>query len=59
MLLRSMLSGRVWNGFLLGKSKKEDVPCQFCGGADGDGHLFWECSFFFVMSGSILSLLHS
>ena len=45
MLLRSIFSGRVWNGFLLGKSKKEDVPCQFCGGADGDGHLFWECSF--------------
>ena len=45
MLLRSMLSERVWDGFLLGKSKKEDVPCQFCGVADGDGHLFWECSF--------------
>ena len=20
------------------------VPCQFCGGADGDGHFFWECT---------------
>ena len=30
---------RVWNGFLLGKAKKEDVPCRFCGGRDGDGHL--------------------
>ena len=40
MLLRSILSGGVWNGFLLGKSKKEDVPCQFCGGADGDGPEF-------------------
>ena len=37
--------GRVWNGFLLGKAKKEDVPCRFCGKKDGDGHLFWECSF--------------
>ena len=45
MLLRSILAGGVWNGFLLGKSKKEDVPCQCCGGVDGDGHLFWECPF--------------
>ena len=37
--------GRVWNGFLLGKARKEDVPCRFCGKRDGDGHLFWECSF--------------
>ena len=35
----------VWNGFLLGKAKKEDVPCRFCGKRDGDGHLFWECTF--------------
>ena len=28
----------IWNGFLL-------VPCRFCGGKDGDGHLFWECTF--------------
>ena len=31
MLLRSSLCGRVWNGLLLGKAKKEDVPCRFCG----------------------------
>ena len=35
----------VWNGFLLGKAKKEDVPCRFCGQRAGDGHLFWECTF--------------
>ena len=35
----------VWNGFLLGKVRKENVPCRFCGGPDGDGHLFWECSY--------------
>ena len=35
----------VWNGFLLGKARKEDVPCRFCGKKDGDEHLFWECSF--------------
>ena len=23
--------GRIGNGFLLGKDKKEDVPCRFCG----------------------------
>ena len=42
MLLRAILSGGVWNEFLLGCAKKEDVPCRFCGGKDGDGHLFWE-----------------
>ena len=45
MLLRAILSGRVWNGFLLSKVKKEDVPCRFCGAPDNDGHLFWDCTF--------------
>ena len=45
MLLRAIMCGGVWNGFLLGKAKKEDVPCRFCGKRDGDGHLFWECPF--------------
>ena len=45
MLLRAILCGRVWNGFLLGKAKKEDVPCRFCGKRDGDVHLFRECTF--------------
>ena len=45
MLLRAVLCGGVWNGFLLGKAKKEDVPCRFCGQKDGDGHLFWDCAF--------------
>ena len=35
----------VWNGFLLGKVRGQVVPCQFCGAPDGDGHLFWECTF--------------
>ena len=35
----------VWNGFLLGMAKKDDFPCCFCGKRDGDGHLFWECTF--------------
>ena len=50
----------VWNGFLLGKAKKEDVPCRFCEKRDGDGHLFWECTFhIFSMFGIFLNLLIS
>ena len=57
MLLRAILSGGVWNGFLLDKAKKEEVPCRFCGGRDGDGHLFWECTL--LLSPSPPSLLSS
>ena len=36
----------VWNGFLLGKARKEDVPCRFCGKKGMEmGHLFWERTF--------------
>ena len=45
MLLRNVMVGGVWNGFLLGKVSGEVVPCRFCGGTDGDGHLFWECPY--------------
>ena len=45
MLLRAILCGSVWDGFLQGKAKREDVPCRFCGRRDVDGNLFWECSF--------------
>ena len=37
--------GEYGTDSLLGKARKEDVPCRFCGKRDGDGHLFWECSF--------------
>ena len=37
--------GRVWNGLLLGRVRGQAVPCRFCGAPDGDGHLFWECTF--------------
>ena len=30
----------VWNGFLLSEVKGQRVPCRFCDGVDGDGHLF-------------------
>ena len=60
MQLRSVLCGGVWNGFCTGKSKKEDVACRFCGRADGDGHLFWDCQFLSWSGfGRNLSLLHS
>ena len=44
-LLRTILVGGVWNGFLLGYGRGQAVPCRFCGAPDHDGHLFWECSF--------------
>ena len=45
-------------GFLLGQAKKDYVPCLFSGKKDGDGHLFWECTFpyFCCMFGNFLSL---
>ena len=44
-LLRGVMVGGVWNGYLHGKVKGRPVPCRFCGAPDGDGHLFWECPF--------------
>ena len=41
-LLRSVMVGGVWNGFLLGRVRDQPVPC---GAPDGDGHLLWECAF--------------
>ena len=37
--------GGVWNGFLLERVRGEFVTCKFCGGADGHGHLFWDCPY--------------
>ena len=39
-LLRSVMAGSIWNGFLLGRVRGQPVPCRFCGALDGDGHLF-------------------
>ena len=44
-LLRSIMVVGVWNGFLLSRVRCQPVPCRFCGAPDGDGHLFWECTF--------------
>ena len=35
-LLRGVLVGGVWNGFLLGTVRNSRVPCRFCGGDDHD-----------------------
>ena len=29
----------------MGRVRGQPVPCRFCGGPDGDGHLFWECTY--------------
>ena len=44
-LLRTILVGGVWNGFLLGRVRGQPVPCRFCGAPDGDGHFLGECTF--------------
>ena len=44
-LLRAIMVGGVWNGFLLGRIRGQPVSCRFCGAPDHDGHLFWECTF--------------
>ena len=44
-LLRAIMVGGVWNGFLLSRVRGRDVPCRFCGAPDNDGHLFWDCTF--------------
>ena len=44
-LLRGILVGGVWNGFLPHTVRGQRVPCRFCGSNDGDGHLFWGMSF--------------
>ena len=43
-LLRSIMVGGVWNGYLLGKVRVQPVPCRFYGAPDNDSHLFWECT---------------
>ena len=44
-LLRNIMVGGAWNGFLLGQVRNQVLPCRFCGAPDGDGHLFGECTF--------------
>ena len=44
-LLRAIMVGGVWNGFLLSRVRGQPVPCRLCGAPDHDGHLFWECTF--------------
>ena len=46
-LLRSILVGGVWNGFLLSRVKGQPVPCRFCGSPDG--HLFGNVPFLLLL----------
>ena len=39
-LLRAIVVGGVWNGFLLSRVRGQAVPCRFCGAPDNDGHFF-------------------
>ena len=32
-LLRAIMVGGVWNGFLLSRVRGREVPCRFCGGS--------------------------
>ena len=58
-LLRSVVVGGVWNGFLLGRARGQPVPCKFCGAPDGDGHLFWNVPFLLLRFVKILSFMIS
>ena len=51
-LLRGILVGGVWSGFLLGKVRGLCVPCRFCGRDDDDGH-FWEIVLFHLQLRSV------
>ena len=44
-LLRSILVGGVWNGFLLRGLRVSGCLVGSVGGTDSDGHLFGECPF--------------
>ena len=35
----------AWNVFLWEKAKGDDFNCRCRGAQDGDGHLFWDCTF--------------
>ena len=48
-LLRAIMVGGVWNGFLLSRVRGQVVPCRFCGAPDGDGHLLGDCTFPFLL----------
>ena len=48
-LLRAIMVGGVWNGFLLSRIRGQPVPCRFCGAPDHDGHLFWNVPFLLLL----------
>ena len=58
-LLRNVMVGCVWNGLLLERVWSQVIPWRFCGAPDGDGHLFWECTFLLLRFVKILSCMIS
>ena len=48
-LLRAIMVGGVWNGFLLSRVRGQAVPCRFCGAPDKDGHLFLKVPSFMIL----------
>ena len=49
-LLRAIVVGGVWNGFLLSRVRGQAVPCRFCGAPDGDGHFGrWNVPFLLLL----------
>ena len=58
-LLRSVMVGGVWNGFLLGRVRGQLDPCRFYGALHGDGHLFWDCTFLLLRFVKVLSFMIS
>ena len=53
-LLRSVMVGGVWNGFLLGRVRGQPVPCRFCCAPDGDGHFSGNVPFLSLLRSVII-----
>ena len=43
-MLRTIMVGGVWIGFLLGYVRGQTIPCRFCG-TQNMSHLFLDCPF--------------
>ena len=49
MLLRAILCGVFGTDSFLARPRRKMFPVVFCGKRDGDGHLFWECTFLHLL----------
>ena len=41
--------GEFGTDSFLARPRRKTFPCRFCGKGDGDGHLFWECTFLLLV----------